>query len=415
MAADLIAHGHEVVPWGTPCDVAIINTCAVTGIASRKSRQAAGAIRRRVPGAAIVAVGCEASADGAEWVRDGLAELVVPNPKPTSISSLLDELPPPNSPSVLHESKPLQDGFSIDCDCGNFLDHSRANIKIQEGCDFRCTYCIVPDTRGHACSRDFKDILREAKGLLTAGYRELVITGVNIATYRNGGRELPELLEDMLALGTDFRIRLGSTEAGGGVLPRLVSLMKREPRICRFLHLPVQHGADSVLLRMGRHYSAAEFRDQVLQACRDIPGLCLGTDVIVGFPGEGDREFDECRQFLEEIPFGLMHVFVYSPRKGTPAAGWKDKASAHVAKMRSNELLEMAARKAEMFARSQAGKTLQVLVEKVDNGTPYGWSDNYLKVFLPNCNQLMENDMVQAVVLGTRGGRELLGRLAQLP
>lgn len=409
MASDLVAHGHEIVPWGEECDVAIVNSCAVTGVASRKSRQMASSARRAFPGAKIVVMGCDASAEGQRFVEDGLADLVVANPKPVSIADLIATLDKPR----LVKPEALSEGFKLGTPPSVFLDKSRPHIKIQEGCDFRCTYCIVPDTRGHAVSRDWQDVMQEVKSLADAGFRELVVTGVNVATYRNGGMDLADLLRKMLEVGPDFRIRLGSTESGGPVMPRLAELIKEEPRICRFLHLPIQYGEDSILRRMGRHYSSGEFREHAAMAMDAVPGLCLGTDIIVGFPGETEEVFQDCLKYVEEMPFGLMHVFVYSPRPGTVAATWKDRPAAAVAKRRSEMLLAIAARKAETFARSQIGQTLDVIIEHIEPGSEHGWSDNYLKVFVKNGEGLQINDLVKVKVEKFLGDRDVVGTVVE--
>ena len=405
VAGDLTAHGYQSVPWGEPSDIVIINSCAVTGIASQKSRQAVRAARKRLPNAFVVLMGCEATVADVEKYPE--VDLIVPNPKPAPLSKLLGD-------KIMRQSKPL---FPAPGDaCEDFFspgvslydERTRANLKIQEGCDFFCTYCIVPHTRGPARSRNLQDLLREASELIDRGHREIVLTGVNITTYDNSGCNLADVIERILLLGDGFRIRLGSAEPGP-VVKQVIDLMAREPRLCRFLHLPVQYGEDSILKQMGRHYNAAEFERIAMLAAEKIPGVCLGTDVIVGFPGETDETFAACKSFLSRLPFGLMHVFTYSPRPGTPAATMPGRPPKHVAEERSSELLELAVEKAEAFAKSQVGKSLDVLVE--EENPPSGWSDNYLHVTLESHEPVVHNTIQTATIQAATGKRELRGTI----
>ena len=405
VAGDLTAHGYQSVPWGEPSDIVIINSCAVTGIASQKSRQAVRAARKRLPDAFVVLMGCEATVADAEKYPE--VDLIVPNPKPAPLSKLLGD-------KLIRQQKPL---FPAPGDASeDFLspgvslydERTRANLKIQEGCDFFCTYCIVPHTRGPARSRNLHDLLREASELIRRGHREIVLTGVNITTYNNSGCNLADVIEQILSLGDGFRIRLGSAEPGP-VVHQVIDLMARNPRLCRFLHLPVQYGEDTILKQMGRHYNAAEFERIAMLAAEKVPDVCLGTDVIVGFPGETDATFAACKSFLSRLPFGLMHVFTYSPRPGTPAATMAGRPPKHVAEERSGELLELAVEKAEAFAKSQVGKTLDVLVE--EENPPSGWSDNYLHVTIDSPSPIVHNTIQAVAIQSATGKRELRGNI----
>ena len=389
LAADLAAHGFELVPWGEEADLLVVNSCAVTATAVQKARQAVRQARRRAPEAYVVFCGCAASElTAADAALAAEIDLALPNPKPPSLAALLPaELRHGGGAALPGRASSQAAGFRLP-GRGVYPEHTRANLKVQEGCDFHCTYCIVPQVRGAARSRDYADTLREARELLAAGYRELVLTGVNIATYRDSGRDLAGLLAGLLELPGDFRLRLGSTEPGP-VLPKIIDLMRADPRLCRFLHLPLQYGEDGILRRMHRHYTCAQYAALVERAAAELPGVCLGTDVMVGFPGEDDAAFDACRAYLERLPFGLMHVFCYSPRPETPAAEWP-RPEARVAQSRESELLALAARKAAAFAEAQVGARVRVLLEQ-DAPAPQGWSDNYLKVRLPKGSRGVAN------------------------
>ena len=343
-------------------------------------------------------MGCDANVD--DWSADA-PDLVVPHPAHAPLSALLPALPSHDSSIAFMEPGNPMDGFTID-GAARFADRTRANLKIQDGCSFFCSYCIVPYSRGPARSRDRDDVLREARELIAAGYRELVLCGVNLTTYDNKGCDLADLIGEIASLDGDFRIRIGSAEPSP-VIPKVVELMRHGTRICRFLHLPLQYGEDSILNRMRRHYSTAEYAEMAQDACLKVPGLCLGADVITGFPGETDGTFEACSDFIESLPFGLLHVFPFSPRPGTDAAAYKDRVPAKISSARAAVLSQIGAKKAEAFAKSQVGKSLHVLIEEETPAS--GWSDNYLHVTLTSSHS--RNCIVSALIASTTGGREL--------
>ena len=369
-ADDLARHGYEVVEFGKPSDVVVINTCAVTGVASQKSRQIVRQARRLQPQATIVVMGCDAGVDASAWKSCG-ADLIVPHPVSAPLSALLERH---FNEWEVAATGMIEDEFRIDgCACG--IDRTRANLKVQDGCNFFCTYCIVPYARGPARSRELKDALREARELVLRGYKEIVLTGVNLTTYDSGGADLADLIGEILSIDGDFRIRLGSSEPGD-VVPKIVDLMAKERRLCRFLHLPLQYGEDGILAKMGRHYNSLEYKEICDYAYRNVSGVCLGADIIIGFPGETREAFEFCCEYVQSLPLGLMHVFPYSVRPGTEAEKFADRVPNSVVSGRVKKMAAIARQKALAFARSQIGETLQVLVE--DDAS--GWSDNYLNV-----------------------------------
>lgn len=409
LADALQTRGYKPLSWGNVADLLIVNSCAVTGVASRKNRQAVHAARRLAPDAFIVLMGCDAVAETSSWAENPDVDLVISNPKPDSFPDLLPSPLQRNSSPKLVRTTPLPESFTIS-GTGLYPERTRANLKIQEGCDFYCSYCIVPYTRGPARSRQLNDILREAEILLERGHLELVLSGVNIATYQNSSCDLPALIERLLCLGDHFRIRLGSTEPGL-CLDRLVEIMATYPkRICRFLHLPVQYGEDSILRRMKRHNDCRTYEQAVLHAHKRIPGLCLGSDIIVGFPGETEENFQTCRAFVERIPFGLLHVFPYSPRPGTPAASMTGRPSSADTRRRAADLRDLAAQKYAAFADSQLGQTLPVLLE-TSSPSPQGWSDNYLKVRISSKLPLQANTIVFPTITACKANRIVHGRI----
>lgn len=411
MAAGLERHGFTLVRWGEPCELAVINSCTVTAAAARKTRQTARAFRRQQPGAYLVLAGCDANVSADSWVVDGTVDLVVPNPAKTRLFEYLPDELIPGTPEVVTVDSGDWGSFREE-GAGAFVERTRANLKIQEGCEFFCSYCIVPYARGPARSRAWDDWLREARELTAQGYHEVVLTGVNIATYQDEGRDLADLLEALLALPGDFRIRLGSTEPGP-ILRRVVEVMAANPRVCRFLHLPLQYGEDTILRAMNRRYTLAEYAAFAEEAAATIPGLCLGTDIITGFPGETEATFAICCETIRELPINHLHVFTYSPRQGTPAATFPDQVPGDLAQHRADILTAIGQEKAGDFARSQVGQVVQIITEERNaNGNWEGWSDHYLRVELIGADP-GENALVPIRLTEWVADRQVRGTLAE--
>lgn len=382
IASALTKAGFTMVHWGKPADLIVINSCTVTSLAAQKTRQAARSARRRNPDAYLVLAGCEVNASASDWEPLKVVDQVIANPDKMALVSYLP-------PSLLPLSKPasiisrsMNGGGFILPGFGNYQGKTRANLKIQEGCDCFCSYCIVPYARGAPRSRDWNDILRETRQLAQAGHKEIVLTGVNIAMFAQGSRRLPELVQALLRETEGVRFRLSSTE----LCPELndiLELMAQEPRVCRFLHLPIQHADDEILTVMNRPYSVEEFSAFVEKAHQHIPGICLGTDIIVGFPGETDEQFSRCLERVKQFPFAFFHVFRYSKRPGTPAADMPGQVRGNIIAARAKMLTAVSKEKAMAFARSQVGMVADVLTENTNSrGFREGWTDNYLRVEL---------------------------------
>jgi threonylcarbamoyladenosine tRNA methylthiotransferase MtaB len=365
---------------GETVDLLIINSCSVTGAAAQKSRQAARRFRKLHPGCRVILTGCSAEADHRQWLRDGAADLVIPNPDKKNIIALIHELFEGEKPSPVRFSMEEKRGaIFTENAAADFPFKSRAFIKVQEGCENFCSYCIVPYTRGPERSRAWDEIVGDFEQLLARGFHEIVLTGVNICAYQDGGRGLPELIDTLCSRPGDYRIRLSSTEPHPDNR-ELIDAMARNPKVCRFLHLALQHGSDIVLRAMNRKYTAAGYREFAEAARAALPGIHIGTDLIVGFPGETDELFDESCRLVEEMKFANMHVFSFSPRQGTPAASMPGQVPSAVAKERYARLQEIAAASKKAFHRSQLGIPVGVIFEKEGNGVFSGWSDNYIHI-----------------------------------
>lgn len=378
---------HKPVESPHP-DVVVLNTCTVTSNAARKSRQLARKLRKQYPDACIVVTGCDCVTNQSDWMDEPSVDLVVTNDMKHDISELVTSflekrIVPPVANIAEKEISNEKDEetrkvFTEDS-LANFPFTTKAYLKIQEGCDAFCTYCIVPHVRGRERSRARVEILKEAEKLIANGHRELVVTGVNISTYDDEGVRIAELVSQLTDLPGDFRIRLSSMEPHEENR-KLISLIKGNPKICRFLHVPLQHGADAILKSMGRPEESAKFADFIREAANEVPGIHLGTDIIVGFPGETDALFEASYKLLSKLPLANIHVFTFSAREGTPAATFPDQISKKVAKGRARRLKDLSDELTAKFADSQKGETLDILLEKKLTDFMFeGWSDNYLR------------------------------------
>lgn len=381
--------GYEIIKPGkniTP-DLIIINTCTVTANAAQKSRQTARHFKRKYPEACLIVTGCDCDKALAEWEKEDFVDLALPNREKKNIPEIVEHWRKNKQDKhQISPPAPIEDSIFREDTFAEYPFKSRAFLKVQEGCNAFCTYCIVPYVRGPERSRAFSEVIDEACKFIEAGHQEIVITGVNISTYRDHDYHITDILEKIIAIPGYFRIRLGSLEPHVEN-KNLVELIKHNKKVCRFLHLPLQHGSDSILAKMGRNYSAAEFADFTNFAIAEIPGLHLGTDVIVGFPGETEALFMDSVNFIQKIPFANIHIFRFSSREGTPAAKFPNQVPQQIVKRRAEVISNIAESCKKQFAATQIGKTLPVLIEKeTAPGVFEGWSDNYLRIVLSENN-----------------------------
>jgi len=365
--------GYSLCTPDTPeAELIVLNSCAITAEAEKKSRQQLRKLRRDHPAARIIAAGCAAETDPDKLLAAG-ADEVWSNPDKKLI---FDRCTGTKSIALPAEN------FTENT-VSSFPFRTRAFLKIQEGCDNRCSYCIVPDVRGRSRSRKFDECIADCRHAIAAGIPEIVLTGVNTCNYADAGHDLGDLIREIASLPGDFRLRLGSTEPHPGdlTLPELIA--DPSNRLCRFLHLSMQHGSDRILQAMYRRYTAQEFMDFVEKVRELVPDIHIGTDFIVGFPGETDDDFARLLEVAKAIKFANIHAFIYSPRPGTPAAELPNRIHPAVARERMHALQTIAAESAAAFARSQTGKTLPVIFERESGGIQHGWSDNYLAISAP--------------------------------
>lgn len=381
LEAQLSSHGLEHADHRAAADFVILNTCTVTASADEDLRQTVRRVRRENPQSRILVTGCYAQRAPAEIAALPGVEWVVGNSHKTGIADLLTAGVPEAAP--YHGQVLVGDIFA----CQDLLtapvmdaalDRSRPNLKIQDGCNNRCSFCVIPFVRGRSRSSSPNLVVEQVRNLASR-YREVVLSGINLGRW---GREpgstmrLPGLLRRLLAETEIARLRLSSIEPMD-LSDDLLGLIAESPRIAKHVHAPLQSGCDTVLRRMHRKYRPRHYADRILKARRLMPDTAIGADVMVGFPGETDTEFEESRAFIDSLPFTYLHVFTYSERPGTPAASAPRQVPIQVRKHRNRVLRELAAKKNLEFRRRMIGKKLSVVTLEDPLSA---LSDNYLKV-----------------------------------
>lgn len=431
MQENLEKNGYKIVPFAPGADIYIINTCTVTNIADRKSRQMLHKAKKMNPNAVVVAVGCYVQTGTESVKQDECIDLAVGNNRKKDIVSILEEFLKERElnrqDKTLHETTipDINDGKQEyeEMTLTHAGEHTRAYIKIQDGCNQFCSYCIIPFARGRVRSRKEEDIIKEVKGLVAAGYREVVVTGIHLSSYgldfisKESGDYLQgvdirtrayqkgyllDILEKINEIEGLERIRIGSLE------PRIITekfaaRLKSLDKLCPHFHLSLQSGCNETLKRMNRHYSAEEFKEKVEILRNVFENPAITTDVIVGFPGETEEEFKATYQFLEDISFYEMHVFKYSKRQGTVAAARTDQVDDRIKTERSNLLLTLEQKQSAVYRESYLGKQVEALMEeeKEIQGKKYqiGYTKTYVKVAVESeevlSNQLIEGTAVE--------------------
>lgn len=415
LARGFIAAGHQVVGPGEQADLCVLNTCAVTGIAARKSRQMARHLKRTNPSAAMVITGCYAELEPAQVDALGV-DIVVGNQKKDQIVELVTAYV-----QRVHPQFQAPDSQPLTSDFPHYLypgARTRAFVKVQDGCDNRCTFCIVTVARGAGRSRPADNVIAEVQGLVRAGYKEVVLSGVHLGSYGHDlgeGVGLHYLVRRLLDETDAARLRLSSLEPWD--LDENFFKLWEDSRLGRHFHLPLQSGCDATLRRMARHTTTADFAELVQSARAAMPDLSVTTDIIVGFPGETETEFSESLAFVEAMAFAKLHVFRYSRRAGTAAAAMPSQVSPTIATERSRRMHALGDRLERAFRRRFLGRTMNVLWEMDEpNGDGLVWSgltDNYLRVSAPGGPGLRNAVTPVRLVADTPGG--LTGEIVDQP
>ncbi|NLZ81512.1 MAG: tRNA (N(6)-L-threonylcarbamoyladenosine(37)-C(2))-methylthiotransferase MtaB [Clostridiales bacterium] len=416
MQQKLEADGYEIVPFGEKADVYIINTCTVTNMADRKSRQMIHKAKKMNPDAIVVATGCYVQASEEDCRLDDSIDIIIGNNKKTELVTILREYQEHgtdlNTVIDINHTKEYED-----MPISRVENHTRAYIKIQDGCNQFCTYCIIPFARGRVRSRAVISILEEVTTLAAGGYKEIVLTGIHLSSY---GIDFIEKSENLLTLIVKIheikgieRIRLGSLEPRI-ITEEFVTTISKLYKVCPHFHLSLQSGSDSILKKMNRRYSTSEYYDKcdLLRKHYVNPGIT--TDIIVGFPGETEDEFYSTKEYAKRIGFSEMHIFKYSKRDGTKAAIMPEQVSEEIKTIRSNELIEIGKELSEQFRHNLAGESKDVLIEEniIIDGESYaiGYTKEYVKVAI-TADYLQSGDIVQVILGDTQINKMVIGTM----
>lgn len=398
----LVEAGYEIVPFSEAADVYVINTCSVTNMADRKSRQMLHKAKKQNPNAVVVAAGCYVQTKEEEAKADPAVDIIIGNNKKNELVGKLDEFFAAKEINTLSDVVDINDGNQPfeELMLSKTAEHTRAFIKVQDGCNQFCSYCIIPYARGRVRSRDINSVLEEVRGLSAQGYKEIVLTGIHLSSYGvDTNDSLLHLIQEIHNVEGVERIRIGSLE------PRLITEefageLAKLDKVCPHFHLSLQSGCDATLQRMNRKYTAEEYANgcDILRKFYKHPAIT--TDVIVGFPGETEEEFAITKKFLSKIHFYEMHIFKYSKRKGTRAAVMENQVPEEIKTKRSAELIGLSEQMSLEFRNEYIGTEQDVLFEEKVNVNGVwmyvGYTKEYVKVAAES-----QEDLVNRIVTGT--------------
>ena len=406
----LKAIGYRWVKFGEPTDLLVLNTCSVTEGAEVDCRRAIRRTLRQSPQAFVAVTGCYAQTGlhaiqtipGVDLVLGNQFKMNLPDyVRPLDLSGKQ------STPTIWHTGTIDRDDFEQE-GVGDF-GTTRANLKIQDGCNFMCSFCLIPFARGRERSRHLDDAVREAEQLVERGHKEIVLTGVNIGQFAFEGLGLLELIQRLEAISDLARIRISSIEPT--TIPEaLLDYMASSSKLCRFLHVPLQSGDDDILKSMNRRYTVKEYGDWVEHAARKVPDVCIGTDLMVGFPGESEQQFANTRSVVSALPLAYFHVFSYSARPGTAATRMEGHVQAKTIKARSKNLSELSRFKRAEFYRQFIDRRVSVLFESSESeGWWTGLTDNFIRVRVPST--IVEANEIHTVQLMGAIGEASLGQV----
>ncbi len=409
--------GYEQVDFESTADVYLINTCTVTNTGDKKSRQIIRRAVRRNPDAIIAVTGCYAQTSPAEIMAIEGVDLVIGTQDREKIMTFVNAIhadrKPVNAVRNIMKTRSFEE-----LDVPDFSERTRAFLKIQEGCNNFCTFCIIPWSRGLSRSREAQSVIEQAKALVASGYKEIVLTGIHTGGYGDDmeNYNLTSLLWDLDKVEGLERIRISSIEASQ-IDDAMIDVLNRSSKMCRHLHIPLQAGENSVLKRMRRKYTTEEFAAKIKRLHEAMPGVAITTDVIVGFPGETEEMFENGFRFMEELGFAEMHVFPYSKRTGTPAARMDDQVDEEIKNERVHKLIDLSEKMQLKYAESHIGAVLDVIPERDYKGAPgtgfvMGYTDNYIQVVFEGSEDLI--GQLCRVKITEAGVNECRGQLVRV-
>ncbi|ALA58725.1 tRNA (N(6)-L-threonylcarbamoyladenosine(37)-C(2))-methylthiotransferase MtaB [Nitrospira moscoviensis] len=402
--------GYQLVAFGEPTDLLVLNTCSVTEDAERTSRYLIRKTLKHSPQAFVAVTGCYAQTGADALRRQAGVDLIVGHQYKMDLPAYLppiDEIGKRNVPDVRHSRAMSREDFALP-EYGE-SDSTRALLKIQDGCSAMCSFCIIPFARGHERSRLLDDVMREAETLTARGFKEIVLTGVNIGQYSQGEHDFCSLLRRLEHVPGLVRIRISSIEPTT-VADELLDMMAASDKLCPYLHLPLQSGDDGMLTAMNRKHDVKAYVSLVERAMRMIPGLGLGTDLMVGFPGETEAAFANTAAVAADLPFSYLHVFSYSPRPGTAALRLNGRVAAAATKKRADLLREIGDRKRLAFHNKQIGITASVLFEQgLHDGYRCGTTPNFTRVAVAETEDL--HNHIKPVTITAATDRWAIGHI----
>ncbi len=418
MMQEFMKNNYKIVEFDKVADVYIVNTCTVTNIADKKSRQMLRKVKDMNPNSILIAVGCYAQVAKQELEKIPEIDLILGVNEKKDIFKYIKEWKEGDNEAfisdVIHQTE------FVDFGSVTYTEKTRAVIKVQDGCDRYCSYCIIPYARGRVRSRKPESVLKEIKSIADKKIKEVVITGIHIASYGKDFKEeykLIDLLEEINQIDGIERIRLGSIEPTL-ITEEFVKRLSKLNKICDHFHLSLQSGCDETLKRMNRRYTTQEF-EKVTRILREAyPNAALTTDIIVGFPGETEKEFNNTYEFLKKVAFYKMHIFKYSQRKGTKAAVMPNQIDGTIKEERSRKLISLSNENEIRYNKEYVGKDVKVLFEDehIENGTIYikGHTTNYIvvKMKLDDCHEEY-NNTIQTVKITDTDGVELIGKITK--
>ena len=410
MAEQFIDNNYKVVDFEEFADVYIINTCTVTNMSDRKSRQIIRRAKQINPDSILVATGCYAQTAQEELEQIAEIDLIVGNTEKKDIVKIVEEYGDNRDLERVKISDINKQKEFVDFGSVTYTEKTRAVIKVQDGCNNFCSYCIIPYAKGRVRSRKLENVVKEITEIAANGIKEVVITGIHVASYGidfDNDIRLIDLLEAIQKIDGIERIRLGSLEPNI-ITEEFVNRLKKVTKMCDHFHLSLQSGCDETLKRMNRKYTAETFEKEVNLLRKTFPDVALTTDVIAGFPGETEEEFNETYKYLSKIRFAKLHVFKYSPRKGTVAAKMKNQIDSAVKEKRSHKLIELSNECEIEFLDRYIGKKVKVLFEKQDGKYIKGHTTNYLVVKVKE--EKLENQ-IKEVKIVSRDELELIGEM----
>lgn len=414
MIQAFLEKGYEIVDFTEKSDIYIINTCTVTSISDKKSRQMIRRTKQLNPEAIVVAVGCYAQVakDKLEEIKD--IDLILGISEKTEIIKYVEEEIKERNPKTYISDVMHQKQF-VDFGSVNYTDKNRVAIKVQDGCNQFCTYCIIPYARGRIRSRKIENVKKEVEDLAQKGIKEIVITGIHVASY---GKDLEEniglidLLEEINKIDGIERIRLSSLEPTL-ITEEFVKRLSKLAKICDHFHLSLQSGCNETLKRMNRHYTNEDFKEATELLRKTYPNVALTTDIIVGFPGETEEEFNITYEFLKEINFYKMHVFKYSPRHGTKAEKMPNQIDGNIKEERSKKLIELSDKNEINQNKRYINKNLDVLIEEFEEGYYKGHTTNYIMVKIQENTNNLQNKIVTVKIIDNEG-IDLIGKIEKV-